>query len=288
MENPPTQSVFLASSLASKALSSLHMAFFEAMTGPDQEVPELDNNKRVLLLHKLYDMFAELFPDAIENAEGVDYGDDEDDIEYEDEDDDGARISEGAKMRRAETARRKKKGGDPRMSETYKAFMGRGRELVNPFFTSPKAFLEKWADIGNAASKKAHGKNKDDKTYKLKLVEVAGSDSDTAEEVSEETAAAMPTALLVGLRKLSFKRTINGAGVEIWELLGDGIVLASGHMITLMRNTDDMASPYQIVLKADVNSIRDRGRIIASRQLTSDTKVDKIMSTINMLIDRVS
>ena len=59
-------------------------------------------------------------------------------------------------------------------------------------------------------------------------------------------------------------------------------------MITLMRNTDDMASPYQIVLKADVNSHSDRGRIIASRQLTSDTKADKVMSTINTLIDRVS
>lgn len=269
MKTAPKLSVFLADANTNRAMDTIVAAWRGAIgSDPTDSDPQANANVRVVLLHNVYDKLAELLAEEVTPEEDEDEDDEEEDdsVEAEEADDEYASVFQELAA--------KKRGGNPKMSAFYKAFMGKMRDLVEPWHEDREKFLKLWAEVGNDTVAKSPAKKL--KVEKI-LTLMKAKDAPSIEE-----AAAMPQNLLAGLRTLGFQHTTNTSKVSVWELHGEP--LAAGYRVSVMRDTSDMGSPYHIGLYSNVQRVADKGVIERHRILTADSSVEDVMHTINKMI----
>ena len=251
---------FMTDPTAGKVIQSLTSMYHQAQQPDDNElenteIPEISRNDRVLLIGGVYDLV-----DNILAANADDSSDEEDT-----DDEETAGFIELAK--------------DKRMSAYYKAFMGKMRNLVEPWHGDKVKFLSMWAELGNELYNKSPA---DEPSRTQKLVAVNNDSEESAAVVGSD--AALPAKLATNLTEMGFKPMPSvDKGDAAWYKSGASDGYPDKQVILIRR--DDMS---WVVMLSKVNKYGHYGKSLVKRVLGEETSADTIMRVIALLYDQIS
>lgn len=233
----------------------------------DLDFPELGRNDRLLLMKSCFDMLAELMGDP-------------NDSELEDTDDEYASANLGGIG--IEVAK------DKRMSAYYKAFMGKMRDLVNPWHSNKNAWLEKWVKMGMDLYAKSPA---DDPDIPLVIViqkaedqEHIDGDEETEEAAVLDSHSALPTKVMRELTNMDFQPIAQPEPNEAaWAKSGanDGF---PERQVVLVRREDES----YLVMYSRKDKYNTYGKVLKRRTLDENASAEVILRAIAYMYDAMT
>jgi hypothetical protein len=271
---------FLSDPYASKNIMAMVAAYHNSLHEDDEDaeaadMPEIGRNTRVLLLKGFFELCEDIFAEM-----------EDEDVDMDDEDE-VARAIETALRRRRRTKTKKpisniETAKDKRMSTFYKAFMGKMRDLVNPYHSDKVRFLEKWAAMGNMLFGKSPA-DEPDKKFKLILKEVE-EDEATEEAAVLESEAALPTKVARAMTELGFlpmPQPTSGDAAWVRSGLKDGF---PDKQVVLIRREEGS----YVVMLSQVSKYDPYGKPIKRQQFDDRTSSEKLLRALAFMGDAMT